>query len=92
MFWAITQWPTVRILLWPREDVQVVAANPLEGAVIVNRGDYEVFVAHILLYMTGRTSWTGQQFPVNVAVAPGKFLQVGPPRKDGFDTVFGCAV
>jgi len=87
--WAITQWPTVRILLWPREDVQVVAANPLEGAVIVNRGDYEVFVAHIWLYMTGRTGdWIGQQFFVHASVAPGKFLQVAPPRKDDFGLGF----
>ena len=87
--WAITQLPTIRILIWPREDVQVIAANPLEGAVIINRGDYEVFVARIMLYMTGRTSnWTGQQFPVHASVAPGKFLQVATPRKDDFGAGF----
>jgi hypothetical protein len=89
LVWAIGQWPTIRILFWPREDVQVVAANPLGGAVIVNRGDYEVFVAHIVLYMTGRTSnWVAQPFPVNASVAPGKFLQVVAPRKDNFETGF----
>jgi hypothetical protein len=38
--------------------------------------------------MTGRTSWTGQQFPVAASVAPGKFLQVAAPRKDSFDAGF----
>ena len=83
--WAISQSPTVRILFWPRDDVQVIAANPQRGAVIVNRGDYEVFVAHIMLYMTGRTSnWVAQEIPVFMSVAPGKFLQVAAPRKDDF--------
>ena|SRR6266404_3059647 len=86
--WAITQSPTVRILFWPREDVQLVAADSQEGAVIVNRGDYEVFVAEIFLYMTGRTNWRGQHFPLYASVAPGKFLRVTVPQKDDFGTAF----
>lgn len=81
--WAITQLPTVRILIRPREDVQVIAANLQRGAVIVNRGDYEVFVAHIMLYMTGRTSnWVAEEIPVFMSVAPGKFLHVAAAKDD----------
>lgn len=87
--WAFAQWPTVRIYFWPREDIQVIVANPLEGAVIVNRGDHEVFVSHISLYMTGRTSkWTAQRFPVDASVAAGKFLRVAAPRKDDFGLAY----
>lgn len=83
--WAFAQWPTVQIYFWSREDIQVIAANPLQGAIIVNRGDHEVFVSHISLFMTGRTSkWTAQRFPVDDSVAAGKFLRVAAPRKDDF--------
>jgi hypothetical protein len=90
LFWAITQLlPTVRILLWPREDVQVVTANPLQGATIVNFGDHEVFVSHIVLFMTGRTSnWIAQHFPVDDSLAPGKLLRVAAPRTGDFDSGF----
>jgi hypothetical protein len=88
VWWAISQWPTVRILFWPREDVQVVAADPHCSAVIVNSGDYEVFVVHIMLYMTDRTRNWVAEIPVFMSVASGKFLQVPAARKDDFQDVF----
>ena len=88
LVWAISQWPTVRIVLWPRDDVQVVAANPMKGAVVVNFGDYEVFVAHINLFMTRKGKADAQLFFANMSVAPGKILQVAGPREDFFDSGF----
>src|SRR5919106_574268 len=65
ILWAVTQLPTLRILVWPREDVRVTAANSLTGGVVANRGDHEVFVSHIVLFMTGRSKWTTHRFPVD---------------------------
>ena len=93
-FWSISQWPTVRIWLSPRDEVQVITADPFAGAVIVNRGDHEVFVTNVFLYMTGRTSkWTAQQFPVGQTLLPEKFLRVPAPLKDNFGNgFFVCSI
>jgi hypothetical protein len=87
ILWAISQLPTVRVLVWPREDVRVVAANSLSGGVVVNRGDHEVFVSHILLFMTNRSTWEAQRFPIDESLPPGKFLRVAKPKTD-FDPGF----
>ena len=92
ILWAVTQLPTLRILVWPREDVRVTAANSLTGGVVANRGDHEVFVSHIVLFMTGRSKWTTHRFPVDESLAPGKFLRVEAPSNRGFEKGFFVVV
>jgi predicted nucleic acid-binding Zn ribbon protein len=81
--WGVSQLPTIRVMFWPREDVRLVAANSMHGGVVVNLGDEEIFVTHAALYMTGRTNWTGQVFPINELVGRAKFLRIQPPPAPG---------
>ena len=81
--WGVSQLPTIRVMFWPREDVQLVAANSLNGGVIVNLGDEEIFVTEAVLVMTGRTKWIGQHFPINEFVGRAKFLRIQPPPAPG---------
>ncbi len=59
-----------------REDVRVVGCNTLGSAIIVNRGDTEVFVTHLLLWMPGRhADWKAPDLPIMQSLPPGKFLK-----------------
>ena len=61
-----------------RDNVQVISANSLHSAVVVNRGDTEVFVSHMLLYMEGRSSnWQAKRLDFEEILPPGKFLRRG---------------
>jgi hypothetical protein len=81
--WGVSQLPTIRVMFWPREDIRLVAANSMHGGVVVNLSDEEIFVTHAALYMTGRTNWTGQVFPINELVGRAKFLRIQPPPAPG---------
>ena len=63
-----------------RDNVQVLSANSLHSAVVVNRGGTEVFVSHMLLYMEGRSSnWQAKRLDFEEILPPGKFLRRGFP-------------
>jgi hypothetical protein len=69
-----------------REDVRLVACDSMQAAVVQNKGDEEVFVSHLLLWMTGRTSgWIAQGLDINERLPPGQFLKsdFGPSRIKG---------
>jgi hypothetical protein len=84
-FWIVSQLPTVRRVIWPKEDVQAVAASTIDRVVIANRGDEEVFVSQVRFFMTGRSTWTAPGFPVDQNIAPGKLLRVERPGQLPFD-------
>jgi hypothetical protein len=74
----------VRSTFFSREKVVLAACNNLAtGALVANRGDREVFISHLTLWMTGRTSnWSAPVLQINEKVEPGQFLQHSfPPGK-----------
>jgi hypothetical protein len=61
--------------LWYRDDVRLISSNSLRSAVVANRGDVEVFVSHMLLYMSGRpSSWQAKRLEFEEVLPPGKIL------------------
>jgi hypothetical protein len=79
-FWL---WGNGRLLLGlGRDDVRLVAANTLEGdAVVVNRGDREVFVSHLLLSMPGRSAdWIAPRLIFEEKLPVGQFLRREFPK------------
>jgi hypothetical protein len=59
-----------------RDDVQLISADSLHSAVVANRGDTEVFVSHMFLYMQGRSSpWQAKRLDFEEILPPGKFLR-----------------
>jgi hypothetical protein len=70
----------VRAAYFYRNDVRVVECNTLGSAVIVNRGNGEVFLSHLLLWMPGRTSnWVAPEMKIDEKLSPGQFLSKGFP-------------
>src|SRR6266481_5046898 len=69
--------------LWYYDDVQVLSANSLQSAVVVNRGDGEVFVSHMALFMAGRShDWKAPRLDFEQILSPGHFLKKDfPPSK-----------
>jgi hypothetical protein len=81
IFWLVER---VRNTFFSKEKVVLAACNNLDtGAVVVNRGDREVFISHLTLWMTGRTSnWTAPVLQINSKLEPGQFLRTAfPPGK-----------
>lgn len=65
----------VRALFY-RDDVRLIAANSLDSAVIGNFGDGAIFVSHLSLFMTGRTTnWTSRRVTFNTMLPVGQFLK-----------------
>lgn len=59
-----------------RDNVQVVGADTLGSAVVVNRGETDVFVSHLLMWMPGRKSdWLAPDIPIMETIAPGHFVK-----------------
>lgn len=59
--------------IWHHEDVRLISSNSLRSAVVANRGDVEVFVSHMLLYMPGRSSsWEAKRLDFEEVLPPGK--------------------
>jgi hypothetical protein len=77
--WTLSQLPKLRAQLFPRTQLVVISCNSLEGGVVANLGDEEVFVSHVLLFNTGSEHWVGQRFPINESLAPNGFLKVASP-------------
>jgi hypothetical protein len=69
--------------IWSCDDVRLVSSNSLRAAVVANRGDREVFVSHLLLYMSGRSSsWQVKRLDFEEILPPGKILRRDfPPAK-----------
>jgi hypothetical protein len=83
-----------RMLLgFARDDIRVIAGNTVLGnVVVVNRGDREVFVSHLLLFMPGRTvDWDAPELIFDERLPPGQFLrgQFNKPRIPDFLVVRG---
>lgn len=81
LFWFVER---VRTTFFSTEKVVVAACNTLDtGAIIVNRGDREVFVSHLTLWMTGRASnWIAPVLQINERLEPGQFIRrTFPPGK-----------
>lgn len=78
-FWLYEK---VRAAFFYRENVSVVACSTLLGpAVVVNRGDRDVFVSHLQLWMPGRTAdWLAPDLEINQTLGPGQFLQKEFPK------------
>jgi hypothetical protein len=59
----------------------LISANTLGSAVAVNRGDGEVFVSHLLLWMPGRSSdWQTSELTFEERLPVGQFLRREFPR------------
>jgi len=75
------------------ENVSVVACDTLtRTVVVVNRGDKNVFISHLQLWMTGRTKdWLAPNLEINQTLAPGQFFkgEFSPPKFDSGDVVVG---
>src|SRR5262245_51198612 len=84
--WGISLLPQSRRALFPREQVRVVSYNSLQSVVLANDGDREVFLSHILLYMTGRPQWQAKRVPLERGLAPGQFLRQEVPERSPFDS------
>src|SRR4051812_17693713 len=66
-------WANARVVFWYRDDVRLIAANTMTSAVVVNRGDGDAFVSHLLFFMSGRTSnWIAPRLTFEEKVSPGK--------------------
>jgi hypothetical protein len=78
-FWL---WGNGRALLGlGRDDVRLITANTLTSAVIVNRGDREVFVSHLLLTMPGRSAdWLAPRLDFEERLPVGQFIRRKFPR------------
>src|ERR1019366_10584123 len=67
-----------RSAFFSHENVVLVACNTLDtGAVIVNRGDKEVFISHLMLSMAGRDNrpWGAPVLTIDERLEPGQFLR-----------------
>jgi hypothetical protein len=86
-FWL---WGNGRLLLGlGRDDVRLVAANTLGSAIVANRGDREVFVSHLVLFMPGRSAdWQAPRLVFEDRLPVGQFLRREFPRARLQDTEF----
>lgn len=58
------------------DDVKLISCSTINGAVVVNRGEREVFVSRMLLYMAGRSSsWVAPELIFQESLPAGHFLQ-----------------
>lgn len=85
-----------RSYLWYRDDVRVIEANTHTGAVVWNRSDGDVFLSHLVLYMTGRTqSWIAPTITFQEKISSGQFLRKEfakvAGKKDGLVVVKGAS-
>jgi hypothetical protein len=71
-----------RVLLgFGRDDVRLISASTLGSAVVVNRGDREVFVSHLLLTMPGRSgNWQVPSLTFEDRLPVGQFLRREFPK------------
>jgi hypothetical protein len=78
-FWL---WGNGRLLLGlGRDEVRLVAANTLGSAIVANRGDREVFVSHLVLFMPGRSAdWQAPRLVFEDRLPIGQFLRREFPR------------
>lgn len=75
LFWVVEKG---RSAFFSHENVVLVACNTLDtGAVIVNRGDKEVFISHLMLSMAGRDNrpWVAPVLTIDERLEPGQFLR-----------------
>ena len=80
-----------RPLVFPRDDVTIMAASTQTQVVLANRGDRDVFVAHLIFTMPGRNhDWIAPRISINEKLAPGEFLKRSfeTGRLDGPGTEF----
>lgn len=79
VFWL---WGNHRVLLGlSRDDVRLISANTLGSAVVVNRGDREVFVSQLLLTMPGRSArWLAPMLVFEEKLPVGQFLRREFPK------------
>ena len=54
--WLGSTLPNLRRNLMPRDHLRVVSCNSTDSIVVFNDGDRDLFVSHVLLYMSGRDS------------------------------------
>jgi hypothetical protein len=82
-------WGNARGIFWYREDVRLVSANSMGSAVVVNRGDGEVFVSHLLFTMPGRSAdWVARRLVFEEKLPPGQFIRREFPRPKMDDVQF----
>ena len=74
-------WGNVRTAFWYRDDVQIISANTLTSAVVVNRGDGEVFISHLIFTMPGRNSnWSAPRLVFEERLPAGQFVRREFPK------------
>lgn len=72
--WLGSTLPNLRRNLMPRDHLRVVSCNSADSIVVFNDGDRDLFVSHVLLYMSGRDSnWRAPRFSVQAVVPSGQF-------------------
>jgi hypothetical protein len=72
-----------------RSNLHLIECNSLKSAVIVNSGDAEVFISHIILFPTGKPpEWTAPRLDFGEVLAPGQFLKKEFPA----DRIQGTAI
>ena len=69
--------------IWYYDEVRVISCNTLRSAVVLNRGDGDVFLSHMLLYMPGRSSaWAAKRLDFEEVLPKDKFMRREfPPAK-----------
>jgi hypothetical protein len=79
---AVWLFGNARALLgFHHDDVRLVSANTLGSAVVANRGDLEVFVSHLLLFMPGRSAdWQAPRLVFEERLPVGQFLRREFPK------------
>jgi predicted nucleic acid-binding Zn ribbon protein len=81
-------WGNARSAFWPRDDVRVISANTLGSAVVVNRGDGEAFVSHLIFTMPGRSAdWIAPRLVFEERISPGQFVRREFPKSKFPDKV-----
>jgi hypothetical protein len=67
---------TVNEMFFARSDLHLIECNSMASAVIVNSGDAEVFVSHLILWPSGKPpAWVIPRLDFGDKLAPGQFLK-----------------
>ena len=73
---------SLRSTIWPTEDVRVLEANSTGIAVVANFGDQDVYISHLIFFMSGRTSnWQAPQIRFQERLAPGAIVRKEFPNQ-----------
>jgi hypothetical protein len=83
--WLFSTVPNLLRTFFPQHHLSVVSANSFGSIIVFNDGDRDLFVSHVLLYMTGRTAqWRAPYLPIQAGVPTGQFARHEFPKPHDF--------